>query len=138
MTLSHKEELREAIRAGQKAQKSLQEALDALNSVGRWGLLDMFGGGMIVSLAKHARLDTADELLDQARIDLQAFARELGDVGDFPGISSDVGEFLRFADIFFDGPMDVVVQLRVNKAKKRVRLALNRVSALLAQLTAML
>ena len=50
-------EMREAILAGERALSSLRSAQEKLNSAGNWGLLDMFGGGMFSTLIKHSKMN---------------------------------------------------------------------------------
>lgn len=48
-------EIKEAKEAGNRALTSLHSAQDMLKSAGNWGLLDMFGGGLISGMAKHSK-----------------------------------------------------------------------------------
>lgn len=56
MSYDYNKEREEAIRAGKRAKKSLEQALDALDSASGWGILDIFGGGLISTLAKHSKI----------------------------------------------------------------------------------
>ena len=60
-------EIREAIRAGERALDSLQEANRQLNSAGNWGLVDIFGGNTISGLMKHMKVNNASRCVDDAR-----------------------------------------------------------------------
>lgn len=60
-------EIREAIRAGERALDSLQEANRQLNSAGNWGLIDIFGGNTISGLMKHMKVNNASRCVDDAR-----------------------------------------------------------------------
>ncbi len=125
-------ELREAREAGVRALNSLRRAEKALDSARGWGIADILGGGGIVGLVKHVRLDAARDALAQARFDLERFSLELRDV-DAPEL--EVGEFLTFADFFFDGFLaDMLVQSRINDARAQVRDACGRVEAALREL----
>ena len=75
-------EIREAIRAGERALDSLQEANRQLNSAGNWGLVDIFGGNTISGLMKHMKVNNASRCVDDARRDLATFRDELGDIRD--------------------------------------------------------
>ena len=100
MTNNMNIEVREAREAGLKALRSLEKAREYLNSARGWGLFDMLGGGFISTLVKHAKMESAQDCLEQARYDLEDFRREVADVR-LPGLDTD--DFLTFADFFFDG-----------------------------------
>ena len=73
--------------------------------------------------------------MDQARYDLKNFSRELKDVDMGLDLSIEIGEFLAFADWFFDGfVVDFMVQSRINKAASQVDEAIRRVKAIVEQL----
>ena len=77
MAYDLEKEKREAIDAGNRALKSLRNAQDNLNSAKNWGLWDMFGGGFISTMAKHSKMDRAEQNMEQARYDLRNFSRVL-------------------------------------------------------------
>lgn len=47
--LSLQREISEAIQAGNEALRCLENAKDYLDSAGNWGLLDIFGGGLLTT-----------------------------------------------------------------------------------------
>ena len=101
-------EKREAIEAGRRALNSLQTAKENLNSAKNWGLVDMFGGGFFTTMLKHSKMDQAKQNMEQAKYDLRNFSRELNDVNMACNLNIDTGDFLSFADYFFDGEQDPV------------------------------
>ena len=124
-------EKREAIEAGRRALHSLQAAKENLNSAKNWGLVDMFGGGFFTTMLKHSKMD-------QAKYDLRNFSRELNDVNMVCNLNIDTGDFLSFADYFFDGfVVDWVVQDRINNAKRQVEEAIRRTESIVNQLQRM-
>ena len=127
-------EIYEAIDAGEKSLKSLRKAQQYLNSAGTWGLFDMFGGNLITGIMKHSKINNASRCIEDARYDLRKFQRELKDVDTIvPEVN--VGDFLTFADFFWDGFVaDILVQSKISKGKKQVAEAISRVEAILAQL----
>lgn len=132
---SRETEIREAIRAGERALDSLREAQDSLGSARGWGLFDLFGGGSIVGLIKHAKLGDARESLNRARYDLECFGRELSDVRDLQGLKIEIGDFLTFADFFFDGFLaDIMVQSKIRQAQENLDTAILRVENMLDRL----
>ena len=127
-----RQEVREVREAGLNALDSLEKARKALDSARGWGVFDMLGGGMISTLVKHSKLESAREYLDQAEYDLQVFRRELADIR-LPDVQ--IGGMLAFADFFFDGFLaDLLVQQRINEARRRIDEARRRVEDILRRL----
>ena len=128
-------EIREAVEAGERALRSLKEAKRSLGSARGWGIIDMFGGRGVSGLLKHVKIGDARSSLNRAKDDLDRFRRELYDVRDIQGLDIEVGNFLTFADFFFDGFLaDVMVQSRIRKAQRKIDDAIDRVEELLAKL----
>lgn len=132
------QEIREAIGAGACALASLREAREKLESAGRWGIVDLFGGGLITDMFKHSRMSEATRCMEAAKRDLKRFQRELGDVEIPMNLRIEVSSFLSFADIFFDNLIsDYMVQTRIAKAKEQVEEAISYVEALMVELKQM-
>ncbi len=73
-------------------------------------------------MLKHSKMDQAKQNMEQAKYDLRNFSRELNDVNMACNLNIDTGDFLSFADYFFDGfVVDWMVQDRINNAKKTGR-----------------
>lgn len=105
MVYDPEKEKREAVDAGNRALRSLRAAQDNLNSAKSWGLWDMFGG------------------------------KELSDVNISCHLDIKTGDFLSFADWFFDGfVVDWMAQDRINQASRQVAEAIRRVEGVLGQL----
>ncbi len=133
--LSYRREINEAIQAGQEALRYLNDAKSCLNSAGNWGIVDMLGGGMLTTYMKRSKMKDADTLVQQARTSLKRFQRELMDVDTIPEFHLETGDFLTFADYFFDGIVaDWLVQSKINDAKSQVENAIQKVTYLLNQL----
>ncbi|MDO5550429.1 MAG: hypothetical protein Q4F76_04605 [Lachnospiraceae bacterium] len=130
-------EIEEAVQAGERALRSLQAAQEKLRSARNWGIWDMVGGGLLTNVIKHSRIHDASSYLKEAKQDLQLFQRELRDVTDFADLRIEIGEFLSFADFFFDGLVaDYLVQTKISDAGEQVDNAIRRVEVLLADLRA--
>lgn len=133
--LDYRQEIDEAIRAGQQARSSLLQAKDCLKSAGNWGLLDMFGGGLFTTYVKRSKMKDAEQLVQQAHSDLQRFSKELADVESVADFHVETGSFLAFADYFLDSfLMDLMVQSKIQNAKKQVDDAIEQVERILRQL----
>lgn len=135
MEFDLEKEKREAIEAGNRALCSLREARKNLQSAKNWGIWDMLGGGFISTMAKHSKMDRAKQNMEQAKYDLKKFSKELDDVNMNYHLELQTGDFLSFADWFFDGFfVDWMVQDRINQASDQVSNAIYRVENILRQL----
>lgn len=86
-------------------------------------------------MAKHSKMDRPKQNMEQARYDLRNFGRELNDVNIACHLDIETGDFLSFADWFFDGfVVDWMVQDRINQASRQVAEAIRRVEGILRQL----
>ena len=121
LTYDFNKEKEEAIAAGTKALQSLKRAQEQLNSARNWGIYDIIGGGFISSMIKHGKMDKAQMYMEEARYDLKKFSKELQDVDQLCTVDIGSNDFLRFADWFFDGFVsDILMQSRINEARKQV------------------
>lgn len=135
MEFDLEKEKREAIEAGNRALCSLREARKNRQSAKNWGIWDMLGGGFISTMAKHSKMDRAKQNMEQAKYDLKKFSKELDDVNMNYHLELQTGDFLSFADWFFDGFfVDWMVQDRINQASDQVSNAIYRVENILRQL----
>ena len=138
MVYDFEKERQEALDAGYRALNSLRRAQENLNSAKTWGLVDMFGGGLFSTMIKHSKVGQAQEHMDQARYDLQNFSNELRDVRVNCDWNIEIGDFLSFADYFFDGFfVDWMVQDKIHQANEKVSEAIYQVEQVLRQLQAM-
>lgn len=124
-------ELREAIRAGEAAMQKLENAEKHLSSAKSWGWLDVIGGGSLIGLVKHWKVNSAMEELEEVKKALWNFQRELQDINDCAGMNIEIGNFLVFADFFFDNFLvDIMVQQKIGEMQDQVvnaRINVNRV-----------
>ena len=120
--LSHQQkELEEAISAGENAKRLLGQVQNDLDSARNWGTWDMLGGGLIATMAKYDRLDSAQSSIQAAQRALSDFRTELADVSQLQVPNIQIGEFATFADYFFDGIFsDWYVQSSIKTAQEGV------------------
>lgn len=138
MTKDRATEIREAIDAADAALKHLGNAADMLDDAGRWGIVDMLGGGLITTLLKHRKISDAQDEIDEAKRALRIFVKELNDVDEATGLNVELGSGLQFADIFFDGVLaDWIAQNKIDRAKQQVADAMRQVYAIRSQLERM-
>lgn len=130
-----RQEVQEAIAAGERALVSLNAAQDKLNSARGWGIVDLLGGGFITDMIKHSKMREAAQLIESAKYDLRLFEKELNDVQIAGDLKLEIGGFLSFADFFFDGLVaDYLVQSKIADARAEVEDAICRVEQLLEDL----
>ena len=128
-------EINEARTAGREALYSLQQAEKKLDSARGWGIWDMLGGGMISTMVKHSKINDASNLMEEAQQKLFDFQRELQDVQVPARFRVEIGDFLTFADFFFDGLIaDWMVQSRIGEAREQVGKAIEKVRQVLRTL----
>lgn len=128
-------ELAEAKKAADTALRALEEARDYLSSARNWGIADILGGGFLTTLIKRGKMDDAERCLMRARNAMNRLAEELADL---PGARLEAGDFLEFADYFFDGAIaDFLVQSRIKRTLEQTEEAMRRVRRVREQLRAM-
>ncbi|MBO4388585.1 MAG: hypothetical protein J5785_04010 [Spirochaetales bacterium] len=130
--MDYLKEKQEAIEAGERALDSLREARRQISGAKGFGIWDIFGGGSLVSIAKHFKISNARRALDCARNDLRSFSKELRDVS--MNIDIEIGDFLTLFDIFDSFLADVIVQSRLSDAGRRIDEAISKVSDCLNRL----
>ena len=124
-------ERKQAIDAGERALQSLNAARTALHGARNWGIADMLGGGFLSTILKRNRMHEANAAMERAKCDLEQFRDELEDVN----IQLATGDFVGFADYFFDGLLfDAVAQHRIGEASVQVERLTEQVELLLARL----
>lgn len=128
-------EIAEAVAAADRTLASLDEARGYLSKASDWGIWDMLGGGMFGTFMKHSRMEDTKHAMETARTQMRSLKRELLDV-ELPGdFKLDVGDFLTFADYFFDGIIaDWMVQSRIKDASQQVENAQMRIRRIKSQL----
>lgn len=139
MDAEMRQEIQEAVAAGEGVLYSLYEARDHLAGARNWGIVDLFGGGFLTNLMKHSRIGRAQSAIEEAKRRLRYFQRELRDVTVIERLHLDISDFLCFADFFFDGIVaDYFVQSKIANAREEVEYAIRQVEEIVAELRAKL
>ena len=63
---NNKKEIHEAIAAGERALNSLYAVQDKLKSARGWGMIDLFGGGLLTDMVKHSKMNDASRCMEDA------------------------------------------------------------------------
>ena len=128
-------EKQEAIAAGERALESLRRAKEEIEKARGFGVVDIFGGGIISTVMKHNKMDNAEHWITQAKMDLNRFSKELKDIGPAMEINIDIGSFGRAADILFDGALvDMMVSSKLRQASEQIDDAIRHVGYALKKL----
>ena len=107
-------------------------------SARNWGFLDMFGGGTLVDLIKHYKLNTAADIMNQISFLLQQLQAELRQVVIPVYFRMNTMTFATFADFLFDGILaDTYMQSKIMKSLDQVRELKNRLILLEKNLSAL-
>lgn len=134
-TTDFNKEISEAISAGEAALSSLNEVEKALKSAMHWGIADILGGGIIVDLFKHSKIDKATLLFQKVQEDLSSFQKELGDVQMVPDLQLEISDCLYTFDVFFDNLFsDIMVQDKIEQSLNNVRSLQDAVKKILEDL----
>lgn len=120
----------EALGAARAAARRAEAVVDALQGAADLGTLDLLTDSMFVNLAKRERIDQAQYAIEDLRVSLRRLNTELADIGT-AGLDLDIGDFLGFADFFFDG---IFVDLAVNS---RINASLSSAEGVLSQLSSL-
>ena len=129
------QEILEAIEAGEAVLECLQSAEHSLDKAGGWGTLDLLGGGLISTLAKHSHIDDAQSKIEDAQRLLRSFRTELADIQFDAAIQLETGGFAKFADFFFDGLIvDWFMQSKIRNSQESVSTVSSEVADILEQL----
>ena len=112
-------ELKEAVDAGNAVLNELDNVISHFKSAGNWGVVDLIGGGLIITAVKHSKINKAKAAINEVQHLLGRFQRELSDLQISPEsqLGIDVSSFQTFADFIFDGLIfDWIVQSKINKS----------------------
>ena len=114
----------------------LEQAERQLSSARNWGFLDVLGGGLIVDLIKHSKLNNAKISMDRVQYLLQELKRVLGGISMPGDYTMNVGGIATFADFFFDsGIVDVYMTAKIMSSLNEVRNLKNRCYELRSRLS---
>ena len=114
---------------------ALDQMIGQLDSAAGRGTSDILGGGMLATMAKHGRMNDAQNAAFQARQAISRFRTELADVSQLRVPDLQVGEFTSFADYFFDGLfVDLYIQDKIGTARRSAEETAAQVEDLLSQL----
>ena len=129
-------QINQAINLTDQLISELDQAERQLSSARNWGFLDVLGGGFIIDLIKHSKLNNAKLSMDRVNYLLQELKRVLGGISMPGDYSMNVGGIATFADFFFDsGIVDVYMTAKIMSSLNEVRNLKNRCYELRSRLS---
>jgi len=132
---TQKKEINEALSTGRTARQRISAALQQLSDANGLATWDVLGGGLLVDLAKHDALDTAQTLVEAVQLDLRRFKTELADVQIEASLQVNTEGFLRFADYFFDGLLtDFAVKEHISRSCEQLETLSRQLAQMLSRL----
>lgn len=113
----------------------VEEAESHFKSARNWSVLDVLGGGFIVDLIKHSKLNKATDSMNEIDFLMRQLRTELGSIEAPNDYRMNVGGFLTFADFFFDGIFaDAYMASKIMSSLDEVQKLKNKLYALKSQL----
>ncbi len=86
-----------------------------------WGIVDLFGGGLLSNLFKHSKLSAARDAMSRIDARLDELRSVLADPGVPSGYAMSLGGFSSFADFVFDGLLaDAYMQSKIAQSLRQV------------------
>ncbi|MFB0971731.1 MAG: hypothetical protein GX666_01470 [Tissierellia bacterium] len=132
-------EIQEAINAADDALLYLKEAEKFAKSAGNWGMFDILGGGFFATMIKREKMEDVEKNISKAQKAIEVLNLELKDLETIIDVNIETGDFLTFADYFFDGFIaDFMVQEKINNAIKQIENAILNIEELKISLESML
>ena len=134
----NKIEVQEAIDEADKSLDHLYKAQELLDKAKGWGLADIFGGGLFVTMVKRNRINEAQSELIAARTHINRLLREMNDVRSVDVIRIRADGFAGFADFMGDPISDIFVQTRIESARTELRETIAKIEKIRERLGYML
>ena len=121
----------DAIKSAEYALEHLYKSLELLRKAKNWGLVDIFGGGLFVTMIKRDKMEQAQAELYQAK----KYINQL--LGSFDGylkadnIEIDSESFLGISDYLFDNIFtDMLVQQKIGTAITNVSNTIQKIETI--------
>ena len=130
--LEEVKEIEESIVAGNRLLNEVNNAKKLLESAKTWGTIDLLGGDLLSSLAKHEKVNDAQKCFRRISNLLNDFNRELKDVNI---TSLNFSTTIKSVDIFFDNIFtDITVNRQINNSYEDICNLQTKVSRILNSL----
>lgn len=134
-TYPRPKEISELMKIVDEALEALENSEIDLKSASGWGIVDLFGGGLITSLIKHNDMDDAQIHMNQAKDALSKLSDQLKTVSNDFDFHFDVMDFTDTLDIFMGNIFsDLLVQSSISEARDKIQKTIESVKILKKQL----
>lgn len=129
-------ELSRALSAAQSARESLWLMSGSLDHARSWGTVDLLGGGLLSTWAKHDHLDDAQRAAQSARSALERLRGQMTALQKAVRVPQvELSSFAVFADYWLDGLFaDWYVQSRIKEAQAGTDQTLSKLGSLISAL----
>ncbi|WP_215655781.1 hypothetical protein [Pseudoflavonifractor sp. MCC625] len=129
-------ELSRALSAAQSARASIRRMSGSLDHARNWGTVDLLGGGLLSTMAKHDHLDDAQHAAQSARYALERLRSQMTALQKAVHVPQvELSSFAVFADYWMDGLFaDWYVQSRIKEAQAGTTQALSNLGGLISAL----
>jgi len=128
-------EIKEALLASKKVISTSRDAMSQLKEAKDFGVWDMMGGGLLMTLAKRERMDKAQQCINQMNYALKQLSNELEDINESIDGDIDLSNYMSVADYLFDNIfVDMMVQDKINDAISKVTRMTSKVEGMVIKL----
>lgn len=132
-------DLKGALENCDKALFYLHSALNELNRAFGWGVADILGGAIFITLAKRKKMENANKDLLLAKNNINRMLRKFRSDTVITNVEFLPGGFLTTTDMIFDNVIsDVMVQEKIRNAQASVNETIDKLEMVRDKLTAAL
>jgi hypothetical protein len=132
-------DLKSALDNCEKALFYLHSALNELNRAYGWGVADILGGALFISLAKRKKMENADKDLLLAKNNINRMLRIFNSDTSITSVDFMPGGFLSTTDFLFDNIVsDIMVQEKIRNARASVNETIAKLESIREKLVAAL
>ena len=119
--MENTQQINEALSLTNQIIPLVEESEQKLRSARNWGVLDIFGGGLLTDLIKHSKINNASRSMDQVNYLMQRLQVILGSINIPEDYRMQTGNFSTFGDFLFDGAIfDIYMFSKIMNSLNRV------------------
>ncbi|MBX9135931.1 MULTISPECIES: hypothetical protein [unclassified Clostridium] len=130
--IKESKEIEEAYSVGRRLLIEVNEAEEELRGAKNWGIFDIAGGDLISTIAKHNKINNANDKFEKIVHLISKFNKELGDI-NLNNVSFSAATMT--LDLFFDNIFtDILVQNKINDLINNMESLKRRVESIMRNL----
>ena len=116
----------------------VSDAERSFKSARNWGVVDIFGGGLVTDIIKHMHLNKASSIMSEINYRLRDLQQVLGNISIPVDYRMQMGDFATFADFVFDGALaDIWMESKIMTSLDQVRQLKSKLETLRSRLNMM-